>query len=141
MVAVRRSDGRIECSPFHVKLVQGLRRGDHRSQVINLRVNGELVPVSMKLGPAGEAFFVERTRDGAVRETDSSLPSSPVTSHSLAFPDDAIPDIQLSSVLSAPVINRSPSAEDIRFVWILFITFTVNVIGVDVERLESEVEA
>ena len=58
IVAIRHINGSIECSPFHVKLTN---KGRDRSKLVQLRVNGQLTTVLMKLGPAGEAFFVERT--------------------------------------------------------------------------------
>ncbi|KAI0375900.1 LNS2-domain-containing protein [Pilatotrama ljubarskyi] len=59
------------CSPFHVRFGkwQVLRPQDKKVDVF---VNGELVPFSMKIGEAGEAFFVF--------ETDEDVPDSLVTS-------------------------------------------------------------
>ena len=62
VVAVRDASGTITCSPFHVKLNRARRRGDP-NRVVNLAVNSRSVALSMKLGAAGEAFFVERTRE------------------------------------------------------------------------------
>ena len=56
MIAIKRSDGKIECSPFHVKLV----RVGKGKKVVKLKVNGKSVSLSMKLGSAGEAFFIEK---------------------------------------------------------------------------------
>ncbi|KAI0677301.1 LNS2-domain-containing protein [Trametes maxima] len=59
------------CSPFHVRFGkwQVLRPQDKKVDVF---VNGELVPFSMKIGEAGEAFFVF--------ETEEDVPDSLVTS-------------------------------------------------------------
>jgi phosphatidate phosphatase PAH1 len=38
-------------------------KGSSRSRVVRLKVNSREVSLQMKLGPAGEAFFVERTRE------------------------------------------------------------------------------
>ncbi|KZT05643.1 LNS2-domain-containing protein [Laetiporus sulphureus 93-53] len=59
------------CSPFHVRFGkwQVLRPGDKK---VNLFVNGDLVPFPMKIGEAGEAFFVF--------ETDEDVPEDLVTS-------------------------------------------------------------
>ncbi|KAI9000775.1 LNS2-domain-containing protein [Trametes punicea] len=59
------------CSPFHVRFGkwQVLRPQDKKVDVF---VNGQLVPFSMKIGEAGEAFFVF--------ETDEDVPDSLVTS-------------------------------------------------------------
>lgn len=50
-------NGSIQCSPFHVKLAKGKK--DVR--VVKLKVNGELTDLVMKVGRAGEAFFVEHS--------------------------------------------------------------------------------
>lgn len=75
MVAVRSADGTLTCSPFHVKLAHGARRGENK--VIKLRINGEVANFHMKLGMAGEAFFVERTQDRVHRQYIVSPPMSP----------------------------------------------------------------
>jgi len=61
VIAIRRADGSLCCSPFHVKLGKASKKGERR--LVTLRVNNEDVSLSMKLGPAGEAFFVEKARD------------------------------------------------------------------------------
>ena len=73
MIVVRRSDGTLNSSPFHVKIGSGRRRklnskADHDKGVVRLRkVSNSISPnnndaryISMKLGPAGEAFFVQK---------------------------------------------------------------------------------
>lgn len=76
VIAVRRADGTIACSPFHVKLSKGAKRGEKK--IVKIHVNGTESKVSMKLGVAGEAFFVERTRDDIGREFCASPPGSPI---------------------------------------------------------------
>jgi phosphatidate phosphatase LPIN len=75
VIAVRKADGTISCSPFHVKLGKASKKGEKK--IVKLKVNGKAVDLSMKLGPAGEAFFVERTREFPRRELNSSYPGSP----------------------------------------------------------------
>lgn len=58
-VAVRDSSGNLSCSPFHVKLNKLAKKGDS-CRTVKLAVNNRDVALSMKLGSAGEAFFVER---------------------------------------------------------------------------------
>jgi len=74
VIAVRKPDGTLSCSPFHVKLGKASKSGEKR--IVKLKVNGKDVELSMKLGPAGEAFFVERSRDFR-RDPNESFPSSP----------------------------------------------------------------
>ncbi|TCD69995.1 hypothetical protein EIP91_005245 [Steccherinum ochraceum] len=63
------------CSPFHVRFGkwQVLRPADKK---VNMSVNGRPVPFSMKIGDAGEAFFIF--------ETDEDVPEDLVTSPLLA---------------------------------------------------------
>lgn len=53
------SDGTVKCSPFHVKFPVG--RSATTDKLVKLKINGKDSKLSMKLGSAGEAFFVERT--------------------------------------------------------------------------------
>ncbi|OAX33778.1 LNS2-domain-containing protein, partial [Rhizopogon vinicolor AM-OR11-026] len=59
------------CSPFHVRFgkLQVLRPTDKK---VNISVNGSPIPFSMKIGDAGEAFFVF--------ETEEDIPDDLVTS-------------------------------------------------------------
>ncbi|RPD66923.1 LNS2-domain-containing protein [Lentinus tigrinus ALCF2SS1-7] len=61
------------CSPFHVRFGkwQVLRPQDKK---VDMFVNGQLVPFSMKIGEAGEAFFVFETED----EIPDNLVTSPI---------------------------------------------------------------
>ncbi|EKM59320.1 uncharacterized protein PHACADRAFT_191669 [Phanerochaete carnosa HHB-10118-sp] len=61
----------LACSPFHVRFGkwQVLRPADKK---VNVYINGNPVPFSMKIGDAGEAFFVF--------ETDEDIPENIVTS-------------------------------------------------------------
>ncbi|KAF7792895.1 hypothetical protein EIP86_003996 [Pleurotus ostreatoroseus] len=68
-------DTELVCSPFHVRFGkwQVLRPADKKaSAMVNVYVNGNLIPFSMKIGDAGEAFFVF--------ETDEDIPEDIVTS-------------------------------------------------------------
>ncbi|PFH51330.1 hypothetical protein AMATHDRAFT_59413 [Amanita thiersii Skay4041] len=75
VIVVRRpsKDGGTElaCSPFHVRFGkwQVLRPSDKR---VNVSVNGNPIPYHMKIGEAGEAFFVF--------ETDENVPDDLITS-------------------------------------------------------------
>lgn len=71
VIAVRKPDGSLSCSPFHVKVAQASKKGEKK--IVKLRVNGKDVDLSMKVGPAGEAFFVERTREFSRRDTPAAV--------------------------------------------------------------------
>jgi nicotinate-nucleotide pyrophosphorylase len=60
VVAIKDYSGNLSCSPFHVKLSKLGKKGDS-CRVVKLAVNSRDVALRMKLGGAGEAFFVERT--------------------------------------------------------------------------------
>lgn len=74
VIAIRKADGGLSCSPFHVKLGKSSKKGE--KGIVKVTVNGKDVELSMKLGPAGEAFFVERSRDFR-RNPSASFPTSP----------------------------------------------------------------
>ncbi|XP_063616851.1 phosphatidate phosphatase LPIN3 isoform X1 [Cydia splendana] len=58
VVVVEQPDGSFTCSPFHVRFGKlGVLRS--RFKVVDLELNGESLPIHMKLGESGEAFFVE----------------------------------------------------------------------------------
>lgn len=68
---VEHEDGSQYSTPFHVRFgkLQLLRS---REKVVSLRVNGEKAPFSMKLGRAGEAFFVEASTEPVEDEWTTS---------------------------------------------------------------------
>ncbi|KAF8507837.1 LNS2-domain-containing protein [Hysterangium stoloniferum] len=71
------------CSPFHVRFGkwQVLRPGEKK---VNVLVNGHPIPFDMKIGDAGEAFFVF--------ETDEDVPEELITSPLLKPADAGQPD-------------------------------------------------
>ncbi|OWZ18477.1 Lipin [Phytophthora megakarya] len=77
VVAIQQPDGRLRCSPFHVHFGSLKLKNDDKPQV-SVQVNGQIVTgVRMKLGAAGEAYFVHQVQE-PVDEKDylaSPLPS------------------------------------------------------------------
>lgn len=62
VIVVRQPDGSLRASPFHVRFGKaGILRP--RDKVVDIILNGEPVDLKMKLGDAGEAFFVELKDD------------------------------------------------------------------------------
>ena len=61
VIVVRAPDGSLHGSPFHVRFgkLNVLRT---KERVVSIRVNGERVPLKMKLGAAGECFFVQEEK-------------------------------------------------------------------------------
>jgi lipin, N-terminal conserved region len=60
VIVVRQPDGSLRSTPFHVRFgkLQLLRT---REKVVDIQLNDKSSSLKMKLGRAGEAFFVERT--------------------------------------------------------------------------------
>ena len=73
----------LACSPFHVRFGkwQVLRPGEKK---VNLFVNGNPIPFNMKIGEAGEAFFVFETHD----DVPADLITSPILQPTI--PSDAV---------------------------------------------------
>jgi phosphatidate phosphatase LPIN len=57
VIVVEQQDGTLVCSPFHVRFgkLKILRPSE---KLIEIAVNGNVVDTHMKLGDAGESFFV-----------------------------------------------------------------------------------
>ncbi|KAJ3593530.1 hypothetical protein NHX12_005864 [Muraenolepis orangiensis] len=78
VIVVRRPDGSLHCSPFHVRFGKiGVLRS--REKVVDIEINGEVVSLHMKLGDKGEAFFVTETED-MLEVVPSHLATSPIMS-------------------------------------------------------------
>ncbi|KAM8953385.1 phosphatidate phosphatase LPIN1 isoform 2-T2 [Pelodytes ibericus] len=74
VIVVRQPNGKLQCSPFHVRFGKmGVLRS--REKVVDIEINGECVDLHMKLGDNGEAFFVEEMEDN-----EESIPSHLATS-------------------------------------------------------------
>jgi phosphatidate phosphatase LPIN len=75
VVVVEHDDGSMLCTPFHVRFGK-LQLLKSREKTVQIKVNGEHVPLAMKLGAAGEAFFVET----CIEEVEQDLATSPIES-------------------------------------------------------------
>src|SRR3569623_2119811 len=80
VVAIRRMDHTIVYGPFHARLNIAKLPIDKR--VVCLKINDKDVKINMKLGTAGEAFFIERTKEKVLKAYRTSPISSPVLSPS-----------------------------------------------------------
>lgn len=60
VIVVRQPDGSLKSTPFHVRFgkLEILKPAD---KMIRIQVNGADTPLRMKLGRAGEAYFVEES--------------------------------------------------------------------------------
>ncbi|XP_034120513.1 phosphatidate phosphatase LPIN2 isoform X4 [Drosophila guanche] len=77
VIVVEQKDGEFQCSPFHVRFGKlGVLRS--REKVVDIEINGAPVDIQMKLGDAGEAFFVEECLDDDDDELPANLATSPI---------------------------------------------------------------
>lgn len=60
VVVVQDSSLELACSPFHVRFGK-FKVFRAQDKVVDIHINGELSSIRMKLGEAGEAFFVLET--------------------------------------------------------------------------------
>ncbi|XP_045494165.1 phosphatidate phosphatase LPIN2 isoform X1 [Colias croceus] len=76
VIVVEQPDGSFTCSPFHVRFGKlGVLRS--RFKVVDLELNGEPLPIHMKLGESGEAFFVMEVGEDEA-ECSAHLATSPI---------------------------------------------------------------
>ena len=78
VIAIKRKDNNISCGPFHVRFNKGVKKTDKK--IVKVKVNGNDSGLSMKLGSAGEAYFIERTREKVLRGLRTSPIHSPIIS-------------------------------------------------------------
>jgi len=76
IIVVELPDGSYRCSPFHVRFGK-IHLLKSREKIVQVTVNDKEMSLSMKLGSAGEAFFV---REAELEEDDEDLLTSPITS-------------------------------------------------------------
>ncbi|KAJ2487761.1 lipin Ned1 [Coemansia sp. RSA 2050] len=116
VVVVEGRDGEFSCSPFHVRFgkLQLLRPSDKAVQVI---VNDIPADFYMKVGDAGEGFFVLETE----ADVPSQFATSPVASPSLSFRNAEDPDFldlggniktDNDGYVSAPSAHESESGDE-----------------------------
>ncbi|KAF9971254.1 hypothetical protein BGZ73_005830 [Actinomortierella ambigua] len=91
VVVVEQPDGELACSPFHVRFgkLNLLRPQD---KIVEMTVNGRVVDLPMKVGKAGEAFFVFQTEQDVPEEFATSPLAGPASDKS----EDEIDFLDLS---------------------------------------------
>ncbi|SCU97009.1 LAFA_0G09274g1_1 [Lachancea sp. 'fantastica'] len=88
VVVVEHPDGRLACSPFHVRFGKFQILKPSQKKVL-VSVNGQPTNIPMKLGDSGEAYFVFET-EADVESIPNELISSPVVS--AASSPSSVPD-------------------------------------------------
>ncbi|CAB0033125.1 unnamed protein product [Trichogramma brassicae] len=79
VIVVQQPNGEYKCSPFHVRFGKlGVLRS--REKIVDIEINNEPRDIHMKLGEAGEAFFVEEILLSESRRDDiaPNLACSPI---------------------------------------------------------------
>jgi len=87
VIVVEQPDGKLACSPFHVRFGKlcVLRPQEKR---VEMAVNDMIVDFPMKVGEAGEAFFIFETE----KDVPEELQTSPLAGPSLPAPNAEEPD-------------------------------------------------
>ncbi|KIM65800.1 hypothetical protein SCLCIDRAFT_1156570, partial [Scleroderma citrinum Foug A] len=96
-------DVHLTCSPFHVRFgkLRVLRPADKK---VNVSINIP-IPFSIKIGDAGEAFFVFETEE----DIPDDLVTSPLLTATSTTPQEAIPPVALNA--KSPPIGGPPHTE------------------------------
>jgi len=104
IIVVRQPDGSLRSTPFHVRFgkLQLLRT---REKVVDIMLNDKPSSLKMKLGHAGEAFFVERT----LEPVPAFMATSPIRT-----PSSHTPPRQSASGLASPLSLDDVQAADLR---------------------------
>ncbi|KAG2221398.1 hypothetical protein INT45_012649 [Circinella minor] len=71
IVVVKQQNGELACSPFHVRFGK-LSLLMPQEKKVEIEINNEVIPYMMKLGEAGEAFFVFETEHEVPEEFQTS---------------------------------------------------------------------
>ncbi|KAG0179954.1 hypothetical protein DFQ28_002064 [Apophysomyces sp. BC1034] len=109
IVVVKQEDGNLACSPFHVRFGK-LSLLMPQEKKVEIKVNGDVVPYLMKVGEAGEAFFVFETEHEVPEEFQTSPLMVAVTenkSNEDTF-DDEPDDRKYTNKLHLPAELQSP---------------------------------
>ncbi|XP_063218873.1 phosphatidate phosphatase LPIN2 isoform X6 [Bacillus rossius redtenbacheri] len=108
VVVVEQSDGNLACSPFHVRFGKlGVLRS--REKVVDIEVNGNTIPLQMKLDDAGVAFFVEEIEESSV-PSDPYMMCSPIPpDQPRKMLDECFPEVPVNEVeeVNFPLLSES----------------------------------
>ncbi|KAK1941487.1 Phosphatidate phosphatase LPIN2 [Phytophthora citrophthora] len=116
VVAVQQPDGLLHCSPFHVHF-GSLHKLKPEDKQVALEVNGEVVAgVRMKLGAAGEAYFVHQVQE-PVDEKDYLASPLPSPASSIGDAEELVQDdafVAENALLREPEDEEHPIQEDVK---------------------------
>ncbi|XP_078590100.1 phosphatidate phosphatase LPIN1-like isoform X2 [Branchiostoma floridae x Branchiostoma japonicum] len=110
IVVVQQEDGSYSCSPFHVRFGKmGVLHS--REKVVDVTINGQNVGLQMKLGEAGEAFFVQESSDGSL--VPFYLATSPIPSGAEEMMEEGVRRMREDQSLVEEVIRHVAVQTDI----------------------------
>jgi phosphatidate phosphatase LPIN len=108
IIAIQRKDGSITCSPFHIKLGKGCKKGEKK--LVKIKVNGkELQSVSMRLGSVGEAFFVEKVKTMILNSSSNNLSGLDSSGAKATVPSGLV---SLASGVISPSFDEESSKQE-----------------------------
>lgn len=106
-MVVEQEDGSFKCSPFHVRFGKlGVIRS--KETMVDIEINGQPVDLHMKLGEAGEAYFVEEITDSDDESYScESIPNSLKTSKTTIHKQDPVKKPETQPI---PIKNDKPTS-------------------------------
>ncbi|CAO3598385.1 unnamed protein product [Absidia cylindrospora] len=108
IVVVEQEDGDLACSPFHVRFGK-LSLLMPQEKKIEIKVNGQVVPYLMKVGEAGESFFVFETDHEVPEEFQTSPIVGAVNENKT---DEEPPFLDIGESKSDDKEKQSPSSDN-----------------------------
>ncbi|KAJ5834033.1 LNS2 Lipin/Ned1/Smp2 [Penicillium robsamsonii] len=110
VIVIEQEDGTLACSPFHVRFGKfSLLRPFEKK--VEFKVNGIKQEYAMKLGEAGEAFFVFETTDDIPASLQTSPLVSPAASPRAQSEPDLPPSLQEPDYLDLDKTNGDALSE------------------------------
>ncbi|KAF9350934.1 hypothetical protein BGX26_010935 [Mortierella sp. AD094] len=107
VVVVEQPNGELACSPFHVRFGK-LSILRPQEKVVEVTINGRVVDFPMKVGDAGEAFFVFETE----QEVPEEFATSPLAGPSESKAEEDIDFLDLAQEGGGNSGNAAPLQED-----------------------------
>jgi len=104
VIVVEQEDGSLACSPFHVRFGKFSLLRPYEKKV-EFRVNDAKQDYAMKLGEAGEAFFVFETSDNIPEAMQTSPLVSPASSPPLPAEGSNVSNLTEPDFLDLDTVN------------------------------------
>ena len=108
VIVIRHADGSYHASPFNVRFGK-LKLLRSREKIVSLIVNGELSKITMRLGKAGEGYFLDGDSEEDLDNYISPLGSPEYSPDKCPSPleivseEEKIPELILPTIISQPL--------------------------------------